>query len=613
MTYVAAKFVGPWQSPEEKFELRWLQPYNMFNVRKSQNETQVRKEFDWSQKKIMTPSRLLTVITIFTFSVGCFLLTGGRAAYSSGATISVQRIASLGVVDVRAYGAKGDGKTLDSPAINKAIDAAAAAGGGTVRFPAGTYRCFSIRLRSNVALYLDQGSTILAADPKDGDGKYDEPEPNEWDQYQDFGHSHWHNSLIWGENLENISILGPGRIWGKGLVRTGSQSRTKEQNDLLGNAPSDPRAGPFGYPNARDAVEPGWGNKSISLKLCRNVIIRDISILHGGHFAILATGVDNLTIDNLKIDTNRDGIDVDACKNVRISNCTVNSPFDDGICPKSSFALGYARVTENVTITNCQVSGYDEGTLLDGTYKREFRNANGVFSPTGRIKFGTESNGGFKNITVSNCVFDYCRGLALEAVDGALLEDVTISNITMRDVSNSPIFVRLGFRGRGPKGSTTVGAIRRVNISDIVVYNADPKYSSIISGIPGHPIEDLRLSNIRIYSKGGGTSEQAALDPPEKEDTYPEPSMFGDLPTYGFFIRHVKELQMRDIDVSYLKDDLRPAFWLNDVAGVDFLYVKAKHATGVPTFSLKNVSDLNVHQCWPLADMRLERVEAKKF
>jgi hypothetical protein len=120
----------------------------------------------------------------------------------------------------------------------------------------------------------------------------------------------------------------------------------------------------------------------------------------------------------------------------------------------------------------------------------------------------------------------------------------------MRDISNSPIFVRLGARLRGPKETTTVGAIRRVNISDIVVYNADPKYSSIISGIPGHSIEDLRLSNIRVYSKGGGTKEQAALDPPEKEDTYPEPTMFGDLPAYGFFIRHVKGLQMRDVEVS---------------------------------------------------------------
>src|SRR5713226_4411885 len=532
--------------------------------------------------------------------------------------ISKSRPASLslpddaGVYNVKAFGAKGDGKTLDTPAINKAIDAAAAVGGGTVRIPAGNYLSVSIHLKSNITLYLDQGATLFRSSPSDG-VKYDSPEPNEWEKYQDFGHSHWHNSLIWGENLSNVSILGPGMIWGKGLVRSGSQSRTHQQNDALNSARASEPKTPFGYPNPRDAVEAGWGNKSISLKLCRNVIIRDVTILHGGHFAILATGVDNLTIDNLKIDTNRDGIDIDACRNVRVSNCTVNSPFDDGICPKSSFALGYARATENVTITNCQVSGYDEGTLLDGTYQREFKNQSGTFSPTGRIKLGTESNGGFKNITISNCVFDYCRGLALETVDGGLLEDITIANITMRDISNSPFFLRLGFRGRGPKESTTVGALRRVIISNVVVYNADPKYASIISGIPGHSIEDVQLSNIRIYSKGGGTKEQAALEPPEKEDTYPEPTMFGELPTYGFFIRHVKGLEMRDVEVSYLKEDARPPFWLNDVIGVDFQHVKTQRSEGMPTFVLKNVADFNTHQCWPLPDTRLDRVDAKKL
>src|ERR1043166_3921538 len=538
----------------------------------------------------------------------------GLALFLPGITnlSTAVRAADSSAYNVKSFGAVGDGKTLDTAAINKAIDAAAAAGGGTVFFPAGNYLSVSIHLKSNIALYLDQGATIVAANTS-SDAKYDPPEPNEWDKYQDFGHSHFHNSLIWGENLTNVSILGSGMIWGKGLVRSGGQSRTQQQNDALNAARANEPKTPFGYPNPRDAVEPGWGNKSIALKDCRNVNIRDITILHGGHFAILATGVDNFTIDNIRVDTNRDGIDVDACKNVRISNCTVNSPFDDGICPKSSFALGYARATENVTITNCQVSGYDEGTLLDGTYKREFRNANGTFSPTGRIKFGTESNGGFKNITVSNCVFDYSRGLALEAVDGALLEDVTLSNITMRDISNSPIFVRLGFRGRGPKETTTVGAIRRVNISDIVVYNADPKYSSIVSGIPGHQIEDLRLSTIRVYSKGGGTKEQAALDPAEKEDTYPEPTMFGELPAYGFFIRHVKGLQLRDVEMNYLKEDLRPAFWLNDVNGVEFLDVKAQHASGVPIFDLRNVADFSTHQCWPLADTRLEKVESRKL
>ncbi len=515
-----------------------------------------------------------------------------------------------GVYSVRAFGAIGDGKTLDTPAINKAIDSAAAAGGGTVYFPAGDYLSVSIHLKSNIALYLDHGATIIAASPSNN-FKYDPPEPNDWDKYQDFGHSHWHNSLIWGENLTNVSILGTGTIWGRGLVRSGSQSRTQPQNDSLNKARASEAKMPFDYPNPRDAVEPGWGNKSISLKLCRNVIIRDLSILHGGHFAILATGVDNLTIDNLKIDTNRDGIDIDACRNVRISNCTVNSPFDDGICPKSSFALGYARATENVTITNCQVSGYDEGTLLDGTFKRDYKRYT-VSGPTGRIKFGTESNGGFKNITISNCVFDYCRGLALETVDGGLLEDVAITNITMRDVANSPIFLRLGRRMRGPQGPP-VGALRRVSISNVIVYNAEPKYASIISGIPGHDIEDVRLSNIRIYYKGGGTRQQAELDPPENENDYPEPARFGEMPAYGFFIRHVKGIEMSDVEVSYLKDEARSAFIFSDVRAIELRHIKAQHAPNVPMFILKDVEEFSILQSQPLPDTKFGKVKRQQL
>src|ERR1043165_3269305 len=186
----------------------------------------------------------------------------------------------------------------------------------------------------------------------------------------------------------------------------------------------------------------GLGNKAISLKLSRNVTLRDFSILNGGHFAPLATGVDNLTLDNLKVDTNRDGFDIDACRNVRVSNCSVNAPHDDAIVLKSSYALGEARPCENVTIANCQVTGYDVGSFLDGTFKRTLERAPDRDGPTGRIKFGTESNGGFKNITITNCVFDRSRGLALETVDGGAIEDVTITNITMRDVSNSPLFIR---------------------------------------------------------------------------------------------------------------------------------------------------------------------------
>lgn len=492
--------------------------------------------------------------------------------------------------DVTQYGASGDGTTLASAAVNKAIDAAAAAGGGTVYFPAGTFLCGSIHLKSNVALYVDQGATILASsNPAD----YDAAEPNQWDKYQDYGHSHFHNALIWGEGLENVSILGPGRIWGKGLIRN-----------------AGPRP-PAGSPEPSNRTLPG--DKAISLKLCHNVTIRDISILMGGWFAILVNGVDNLTIDNVKIDTNRDGMDIISSRNVRVSNAYVNSPFDDGICLKSDFALGMNRSDENITITNSQVSGYDVGTFLDGTFqKKATYGRNKAEGPTGRIKFGTESNGGFKNITISNVVFDYCRGLALETVDGALLENVSISNVTMRDIWNSPIFLRLGARMRAPEG-TPVGALRRVSLSDFIVYNADPRYSSIISGIPGHDIEDVRLNNIRIYYQGGGTREQAALTPPELENAYPEPRMFGEIPAYGFFIRHVKDIQMNDVEVGYLKEDLRPALMLDSVRDAAFEQVRAQHAPGVPTFVLRDVAGFEVHHSSGLQDTKLATVKEKSL
>ncbi|HKE24720.1 MAG TPA: glycoside hydrolase family 28 protein [Bryobacteraceae bacterium] len=495
--------------------------------------------------------------------------------------------------DVTEFGAVGDGTTLATPAINKAIDTAAAAGGGTVYFPAGTFLSGSIHLKSNVALYLDQGSTILASsNPPD----YDRAEPNQWDKFQDFGHSHFHNALIWGENLENIAILGPGRIWGKGLMRNAGP-----RPDGAGSDQPDPAG--------RKLV----GDKAISLKLCHNVTIKDVSILMGGWFAILANGVDNFTIDNVRIDTNRDGMDIISCRNVRVSNAFVNSPYDDGICLKSDYALGFLRSDENITITNSQVSGYDVGTLLDGTFQRKTtygRNHNE--GPTGRIKFGTESNGGFKNITISNVVFDYCRGLALETVDGALLEDVTISNITMRDIQNAPIFMRLGARMRGPE-ATPVGALRRVSLSDFTIYNADPRFASIIAGIPGHDIEDVRLSNIRIYYQGGGTTEQAALAPEEMEKAYPEPRMFGDIPAYGFFIRHVDGVEMSRVQVSFLKDDLRPAFVLQSVKEAAFDHLKAQHLANVPTFVLKDVTDFDLRESAGLPDTSVKSTKQKEF
>jgi polygalacturonase len=491
-------------------------------------------------------------------------------------------LAFADVYQVKNYGAKADGITLDTDAINLAIEAAAKAGGGTVNFSAGTYLSYSIHLKSNITLYLEQGATILAAGPNNGIG-YDAPELEVKNNYQDFGHSNRHNSLIWGEGLENVSILGPGTIYGKGLTRGGSN---------------------------RASI----GNKAIALKLCRNVILKDFTILYGGHFGILATGVDNLTIDNLKIDTNRDGMDIDACKNVRISNCTVNSPWDDAICLKSSYALGYARATENVTITNCQVSGYDRGTLINGKFQRkEAHLVPDKEGPTGRIKFGTESNGGFKNITISNCVFEFCRGLALETVDGGLLEDISITNITMRDIINSPIFLRLGGRMRGPEG-VEVGKLRRINISNVMVYNADSHFSTLISGIPGHDIEDVRLSNISIWYKPIDSAEnKIQVIVPEYEKAYPEPEKFGVIPSYGFFIRHVKNIEMNNVDIRFLGKEIRPAIMLIDVKGILLNNVKAKKSENAAIMVLKDVSDFESMGGNILKNLKLKNVVDKSF
>lgn len=485
----------------------------------------------------------------------------------------------FGIFSVREFGATGDGHSIDTPAVNQAIAAAAAAGGGTVLFPAGTYACYSIRLSSNIELHIEHGATILAAEG----AHYDAAEPNTpCFMYQDYGHNHWHNSLIWGENLHGVSITGSGLICGKGLSK--------------------------GYGPGPKTKDPGVGNKSISLKNCHNVLLRDFAILQGGWFGILATGVDNFTIDNLLIDTNRDGMDIDCCRNVRITNTTVNSPWDDGIVLKSSYALGYPRPTENVTISNCYVSGsWQLGSVIDGSWKKYPADAH--VSRTGRIKFGTESNGGFLNIAIGNCVFEGCQGLALETVDGAHLEDVSITNIAMRDIVNAPLFMRLGARLRGPKETTRPGTLRRVNIGNIVCWNTAGKYCSILSGIPGHAIEDVSLHDILIVSQGGGTAAQAAIQLPEADSKYPEPTMFGATPAYGFYVRHLNGLSMNNVQLKTESPDARPAIILDQVNGAEFFRLRTPLTPAAPILSLRNVSEFEIRYSHPTKDLRVQKAE----
>ncbi len=511
--------------------------------------------------------------------------------------------------DVRRYGAMGDGKTVDTPAVNRAIEAVAAAGGGTLVFPAGTYVCFTIHLKSKMDLYLSQGCVIVAGDSSQvGEttgyrgGTYDAAESNApWEAYQDYGHNHWRNSLFYGEGLEDLSIAGPGMIWGRGLSHGGKPGTIRG----AGN-------------KAFTAEQAGVGNKSIALKNCRNVVLRDLSILKGGHFAVLATGVDNLTIDNLLVDTDRDGFDIDCCRNVRVSNCTVNSPWDDAICPKSSYALGYARSTDNVTIANCFVTGtYELGSVIAGTWKKFAEDEK--ISRNGRIKCGTESNGGFRNIAITNCVCEGSKGISLETSDGALLEDVVISNIALRDTVDAPLFLRLNARNRGPKETMRPGTLRRVMISNVVSHDSAASTSSIFSGIPENAIEDVKLSNCYFGHRGlpkdaltgwGDSSKPMpdwhTINVPESEDAYPELLRFGPTPSHGFFIRHLKHLEMSHVEIAPEEADPRPAFWLEEVERADFFAITAPVQ---PNFALRKVKDLRIFWSRAAKDANVVAVE----
>ncbi len=507
--------------------------------------------------------------------------------------------------NVRTFGATGDGKTVDSPAINKAIEAVAAAGGGTLVFPGGDYLCFTLRLKSKVELCLSCGCRIIAADsPKPGEttgyngGVYDAAGPAQpWEQYQDYGHNHWPNSLFYGEGISDVAIVGPGLIHGKGL--------SFGQGGTRGN-----------YAGFK-AEQAGVGNKAIALKNCHNVLLRDFSVLKGGHFAVLATGVDNLTLDNLLIDTDRDGFDIDCCRNVRVSNCTVNSPWDDAICPKSSYALGYVRSTDNVTISNNYVTGsYELGTVIDGTWKKFTESDH---PRQGRIKCGTESNGGFRNITISGNVIEGCKGIALETSDGAFVEDIAITGNTMRDVFDAPLFLRLNRRNRGPGETARPGTLRRILISEIVSSNSDSATSSIFSGVASNLIEDVKLSNCFFGHRGlptvigRGTRSRPMPDwrtiqVPEQEEGYPELSSFGPTPSNGLFIRHLKNLEMSHVEIAPANADPRPAFWLEDVHRADFFAITAPPQ---PNFMLRNVSDLRIFWSRAAKDTTLARAESQ--
>ena len=409
---------------------------------------------------------------------------------TSVASAETQDISSGWGVNVRGYGATGDGSTKDTVAVQKAIDTCAEAGGGTVYFPSGVYLCGSLHLRSGVTLRLDAGATIKGSRDLDD---YDKYEQLGFENDADRETTYFHFALIWGEDIERIAILGEGTI----------------------DSNWDRRHGP----------------KTIALKRCRFVDIKGIRTTNSPNYAISMLGTDYVNIEGVTIlNAYADGIDPDSCRNVRISNCHIESR-DDAIVPKASFSLGERRASENITVTNCFLS-----------------------TECNAFKLGTESGGGFKRIAVTNCVMSGLKGhrpasggIALESVDGADLDGVVVSNITMVDV-RAPIFIRLGNRGRD-MDTPIPGTVKNIAIDNVVATNASLTCS--ITGIPGHRVEGVSVSNVRIQFAGGTPYRPPDQPVPELEDKYPDPDMFDGLPAYGLYCRHVDGLTLSNVSVSY--------------------------------------------------------------
>lgn len=452
-------------------------------------------------------------------------------------TASVVLSRALGVeaearFNVRDQGARGDGRTRDTRAIQSAIDLAARSS-GTVYFPPGDYVSGTLRLRSHLTLRLEAGATLVAS-PDDAD--FDPPEKLGYQTYADQETTDFSFALLQGRRVSQVSIVGPGRIEGNRASR--------------------------------------GGPKPIALKECRGIQIRDVTITNAPNYAVSLLGCDGVDIADVKIlNGYADGIDPDCCRNVRIERCHIESR-DDAVALKTSFGLGVRRSTESVMVSDCR-----------------------LITRHNALKLGTESIGDFRRIAFRDCAIigvrhgwkgELSSGISLQAVDGATLEGVTVSNIQMTNV-RSPIFVRIARRRRVPAAGTAA-ALRDVAISNVVATGAAG--GSSITGIPGLPVGPISLKDIRIQAAGGGKAGLVSLDIPEMEGVYPDATMFGDLPAYGLYCRHVVGLSVDGIDLSVAQPDARPAVVLEDVRDANIRAMRAMPpAEGGPTLWMHAVQD----------------------
>lgn len=467
-----------------------------------------------------------------------------------------------GIFNIRDYGAAGDGVQLDTRAIQSAIDDCAKLG-GTVIFPPGSYLSGTIFLKSNVTLQLLAGATLLGSTHI---SDYPAMRPD----YRFYGDDFSQFSLIYGENLEHIALVGQGTIDGQGSA---FKVTTKKKPDRYLNRPY-----------------------VIWLVQCKNILVENLHLKNSARWMQHYLACDDLTIRGIQVvnhcNQNNDMIDIDGCHNVIVSDCFGDTD-DDALTLKSTSG----RFCENITITNCVLSSHCNA-----------------------LKMGTESHGGFKNITISNCVvkpsqekntiFGFAKGIGgivLAIVDGGLLDGVLIQNIRI-DGPKVPIFLRLGDRGRTYREDMPrpgVGTLRNVQISNILATDADT-FGCSITGLPDHPIEKISLNNIHLSFKGGGTREDGLKNVPELPDYYPESTMFGKLPAYGCYIRHAKNIRLNQIDLTFETDDHRPALVGDDVKELDISGFRAAGTMQqMALMLLKNSQDVFIRGSRPTDDVRL--------
>jgi polygalacturonase len=408
------------------------------------------------------------------------------------------------VYDVGDYGAKADGKTLCTKSIQKAIDECSKDGGGTVYLGRGVFLSGTVYMKSGVTLKLDPACTLLGS-------KNLKDYPETVQAFRSYTDNYTDKSLIYGENLEGVTITGKGTIDGQGQAFKGPYK-----------------------------VRPYM----IRIIQCRNVTVEDVTIRNSPMWVQHYLACDDVRISGItvrsRVNANNDGINIDSCHRVIISDCNIDSG-DDAIVLKSTSA----RFCRDVVVTNCVVRSRCNG-----------------------LKMGTESNGGFQNIVLTGCAIYDTRlaGIALEIVDGGTMDRVVVSNITMNKIG-APIFLRLGNRARPFKKDMEtpgIGILGNVTISNIEATGANAT-GCAISGLPEAKIENVTLSNVRLSFAGGGTKEDASRAIDEKPAAYPEYSMFGRLSAYGFYCRHVKGLKLLNVQLQLARDDRRHALVFEDV------------------------------------------------